>query len=387
MRDDPADALRALEREAQRPHRAERGAGDRRALELQRIEQRAELRDRVAAQRAARVVERVAEPEPGQVDGVDPAVAELREHRRPRRRRHPAAVHEHERLAGARLEHAHGERRVGQREVPARRPRRRSPRAARARLPGRPAQDRSWRGSLHRARRLSLPERAPRTWRRGHRVGAWSSSRRLDLRSLLTRAEAAAPVGVVDAMAAALREMLGAHDVSFLIADFSGRSLNRLGHTAANGEPGFRSEETAGAGAARRLALRGRARDAALRGAAGGRRHPRHRARDQPRRGGRRAGAHPALRARPGDPRGHRARRPPARLHGDRQPPLHRPLRMGPAHGPGVAGGRDPAPAAPRDLHLRGGPVHARRLAASRPGRSAATRSTSRSTATRCTCR
>src|SRR5215212_5535861 len=50
---------------------------------------------------------------------------------------------------------------------------------------------------------------------------------RLDLRSLLTRAEAAAPVGVVDAMAAALQEMLDARDVSFLIADFSGRSLNR----------------------------------------------------------------------------------------------------------------------------------------------------------------
>ena len=65
---------------------------------------------------------------------------------------------------------------------------------------------------------------------------------RLDLRSLLTRAEAAAPVGVVDAMAEALREMLGAHHVSFLIADFSGRSLNRLGHTAA----------TAGAGSAAR---------------------------------------------------------------------------------------------------------------------------------------
>ena len=69
--------------------------------------------------------------------------------------------------------------------------------------------------------------------------------RRLDLRSLLTRAEAAAPVGVVDAMAAAMAEMLSARRVSFLIADFSGRSLNRLGHIDANGEPGSRSEETA----------------------------------------------------------------------------------------------------------------------------------------------
>ena len=48
---------------------------------------------------------------------------------------------------------------------------------------------------------------------------------------------------VVEAMAGAMREMLGARDVSFLIADFSGRSLNRLGHTDdANG----RGEETAG---------------------------------------------------------------------------------------------------------------------------------------------
>src|SRR5215217_1388174 len=76
--------------------------------------------------------------------------------------------------------------------------------------------------------------------------------RRLDLRSLLTRAEAAAPVGVVGAMSAALLEMLDAREVSFLIADFSGRSLNRLGHTAASEEPGSRREETSG-----RVALEG----------------------------------------------------------------------------------------------------------------------------------
>ena len=69
-------------------------------------------------------------------------------------------------------------------------------------------------------------------------------TRRLDLGSLLTRAEAAAPVGVVDAMAAALAEMLDARDVSFLIADFSGRSLNRLGHTAPTAATGSRGEET-----------------------------------------------------------------------------------------------------------------------------------------------
>jgi serine phosphatase RsbU (regulator of sigma subunit) len=62
---------------------------------------------------------------------------------------------------------------------------------------------------------------------------------------MLARAEAAAPVGVVDAMAAALLEMLDAQDVSFLIADFSGRSLNRLGHTGVTSDPASRSEETA----------------------------------------------------------------------------------------------------------------------------------------------
>jgi serine phosphatase RsbU (regulator of sigma subunit) len=55
---------------------------------------------------------------------------------------------------------------------------------------------------------------------------------RVDLRSLMERAEAAAPVGIVDAVAAGLLEMLGAHEVSFLIADFSGRTLSRLGHAA-----------------------------------------------------------------------------------------------------------------------------------------------------------
>src|SRR5919202_1181400 len=84
-------------------------------------------------------------------------------------------------------------------------------------------------------------------------------TRRLELRSLLTRAEAAAPVGVVDAMAAALLEMLDAREVSFLIADFSGRALNRLGHTAASDEIGSRSAETS-----QRVALEGTPYGAAL---------------------------------------------------------------------------------------------------------------------------
>ena len=86
-------------------------------------------------------------------------------------------------------------------------------------------------------------------------------ARRLDLGSLLTRAEAAAPVGVIDAMAAALLEMLDAREVSFLIADFSGRTLSRLGHTAASDDLGARSRETA-----RRVALEGTSYGAALAG-------------------------------------------------------------------------------------------------------------------------
>ena len=85
--------------------------------------------------------------------------------------------------------------------------------------------------------------------------------RRLDLRSLLTRAEAAAPVGVIDAMAGALAEMLDAREVSFLIADFSGRSLNRLGHTAVAEERGSRIEETSA-----RVALEGTSHGVALAG-------------------------------------------------------------------------------------------------------------------------
>jgi serine phosphatase RsbU (regulator of sigma subunit) len=68
--------------------------------------------------------------------------------------------------------------------------------------------------------------------------------RRLDLRFLLTRAEAAAPVGVVGAIGSALAEMLDAREVRFLIADFSGRSLTRLHHVVASETPGPRTLET-----------------------------------------------------------------------------------------------------------------------------------------------
>src|SRR3954465_8918784 len=87
-----------------------------------------------------------------------------------------------------------------------------------------------WRSSLPQGRRAV---NATAKFGPPHRLWPMDHSPRLDLRSLMARAEAAAPVGVVDAVGAALLEMLGARGVSFLIADFSGRSLTRLGHTGA----------------------------------------------------------------------------------------------------------------------------------------------------------
>jgi hypothetical protein len=54
----------------------------------------------------------------------------------------------------------------------------------------------------------------------------------LDLNSLLAAVEAAPPVAAADVLAGALAESIDAREVSFLIADFSGQSLIRLGHAA-----------------------------------------------------------------------------------------------------------------------------------------------------------
>ena len=54
---------------------------------------------------------------------------------------------------------------------------------------------------------------------------------RLSVGRLLAAAEAAAPVEAVAAVADALAGLVGAEDVSFLISDFSGDSLIRLGHS------------------------------------------------------------------------------------------------------------------------------------------------------------
>ena len=55
-------------------------------------------------------------------------------------------------------------------------------------------------------------------------------SRRVDLAGLLAAVEDAPPVAAAEVVGERLAEALGASDVAFLIADFSGRSLMRLGH-------------------------------------------------------------------------------------------------------------------------------------------------------------
>ena len=67
----------------------------------------------------------------------------------------------------------------------------------------------------------------------------------LNLNSLLAAVEAAPPVAAVDVLAAALAEAVGAREVSFLIADFSGRSLIRLGHSGGEGPLRLQGKETA----------------------------------------------------------------------------------------------------------------------------------------------
>jgi Stage II sporulation protein E (SpoIIE) len=65
----------------------------------------------------------------------------------------------------------------------------------------------------------------------------------LNLNSLLAAVEAAPPGAAVDVLAAELTVAVGAREVSFLIADFSGRSLIRLGHAGGKGR--LQGKETA----------------------------------------------------------------------------------------------------------------------------------------------
>jgi serine phosphatase RsbU (regulator of sigma subunit) len=67
----------------------------------------------------------------------------------------------------------------------------------------------------------------------------------LNLNSLLGAVEAAPPVAAIDVLAAALAEAIDAREVSFLIADFSGQSLIRLGHSGGGGALRLQGKETA----------------------------------------------------------------------------------------------------------------------------------------------
>ena len=52
----------------------------------------------------------------------------------------------------------------------------------------------------------------------------------LDVKTLLASVEAAPPIDAAEVVAASLTDALGARDVSFLIADYSGQALVRLSH-------------------------------------------------------------------------------------------------------------------------------------------------------------
>src|SRR4030095_4577503 len=67
----------------------------------------------------------------------------------------------------------------------------------------------------------------------------------LNLNALLAAVEAAPPVAAVDVLASALADAVGAREVNFLIADFSGRSLIRLGHSGGVGTLRLQGQETA----------------------------------------------------------------------------------------------------------------------------------------------
>src|SRR6478609_5604402 len=74
---------------------------------------------------------------------------------------------------------------------------------------------------------------------------ARNSSRRLDLAELLEAVEDAPPFAAADVLGEHLGEALGAREVSFLIADFSGRALIRLGHTGSLDATRAQGRETA----------------------------------------------------------------------------------------------------------------------------------------------
>ena len=68
---------------------------------------------------------------------------------------------------------------------------------------------------------------------------------RLDLVGLLAAVENASPVAAADVLAERLADALGASEVSFLVADFSGRALVRLGHAGRAAATRTQGRETA----------------------------------------------------------------------------------------------------------------------------------------------
>ena len=70
-------------------------------------------------------------------------------------------------------------------------------------------------------------------------------SARMDLGELLAAVEDAPPVAAVDVLGDRLRKAIGANDVSFLIADFSGQALIRLEHAGSELATRTQGRETA----------------------------------------------------------------------------------------------------------------------------------------------
>src|SRR3954452_12865062 len=68
---------------------------------------------------------------------------------------------------------------------------------------------------------------------------------RLDFGQLIAAVENAPPVAAVDVLSARMTEALGARAASFLIADFSGQALIRLGHAANEAARRTQGRETA----------------------------------------------------------------------------------------------------------------------------------------------
>jgi serine phosphatase RsbU (regulator of sigma subunit) len=72
-----------------------------------------------------------------------------------------------------------------------------------------------------------------------------AAASRLDVGRLLAAVETAAPVAAADVLGSELARMMGAREVSFLIADFSGMSLIRLGHAGTDDASRTQGRETA----------------------------------------------------------------------------------------------------------------------------------------------